>query len=395
MAILPGKLVHSVYPIAEVVSERFLNAYELRSAGERIADEERVKAFILGQGLQIEGYGIFPIPSDPEADASTFVFAAVSETDLDLDFLRERFQDLMNTEGPLPDISRVLFAEPSLRQPQRTVIRNMFGEAAYSANQTAIESKATLGLFAKPLLGALYFIAVRKKLDLIVDAGVDELALKWLTFVREGIQQLEDSLTAYFDSLGDPDDDAALWQRFVETLPPFVARCSRLFLKYDVPESTQEYHPFSPGSYRDLSDRLSTEDSSAMTWLLFAVASIYAGVRDGLWSIRSTIGKDGCFGQFELILHGRQLSVFIVRDGDSGRARLLNREFISSDGSRKSAVLYATGNRPTSLSHSPAHSLPYTVPPEGPVEIWIQDLARTHPDSASLLEGLQHEMVCT
>ena len=74
----------------------FVNAYELRSAGERIADEERVKAFILGQGLQIEGYGIFPIPSDPEADASTFVFAAVSETDLDLDFLRERFQDLMD-----------------------------------------------------------------------------------------------------------------------------------------------------------------------------------------------------------------------------------------------------------------------------------------------------------
>ncbi|HMO15660.1 MAG TPA: SIR2 family protein [Pirellulaceae bacterium] len=322
-----------------------------------------------------------------------FIFIGLSGQDWNLQ--SEILAACLDCKGPLPGISRVLFAEPELRQAQRTVIKYVFGDSAYENDRIAIEGKATLKLFAKPLLGALYVIALRKKLDTLADASFEELSPEWQAFVRDFIQQLENSLTAHFDSLRNPDDDAVLWRQFVELLPPFVARCSRLFLKYDIPKSMKEYHPFFPRSYRELSDRLSTEDNSAMTWFLFAVASIYAGVREGLWLIRSTVGKEGCFGQFELVLHGHELSVFIVPDGGSGRARLLNREFILADGSRKATVIYAIGNRPTSLSHSPAHSLPYTPPQEGPVEIWIQDLAKMYPDQASLLDGLKHELVCT
>lgn len=320
------------------------------------------------------------------------VFVGLSAQDWNLQ--SEILAACKDTEGPLPEISRVLFAEPSIRQPQRTVIRNMFGEEAYLADQTAIEKNATLGLYAKPLLGALYIIAVRKKLDLVIDAGADELSPKWLPFVRDVIEQLEGWITTHFDSLRNPQDDGALWKRFVEVLPPFIARCSRLFLKYDVPASMEEYHPFFPGSYEDLSDRLSAEENPSMTWFLFVIASIYAGVRDGLWSITSSVGKEGVYGQFELFLHGRALSVFVVRDQDSGKAKLFKGDFLSSDGTRYAALLYTSGRRPESKRHAPFHSLPYTFPEDGPVEIWIQELAEVHPDSGSLLEGLKHELLC-
>ena len=51
-------------------------------------------------------------------------------------------------------VSPVLFAEGRLRQPQRTVLSNMLGDL-YEHDRASVENRATIGLFAKPLLGAI------------------------------------------------------------------------------------------------------------------------------------------------------------------------------------------------------------------------------------------------
>lgn len=296
--------------------------------------------------------------------------------------------------GPLPDISKVLFAEPELKRPQRTVITHMLGDEAYAKDPQSIESGATLRLYSKPLLGALYVISLRRKLDLICTASSAELGGQWEPFVSQAISSLDGLICGHFDALAVPADDNALWRQLADTLPAFVARCNRLFLKYDIPAENKEYYPLCAESVQELSIRLSREESPSLTWFVFTVASIYDGLHRGLWAIRTAVGKDGSYGQFELVVSGRQIAVFIVPDSGTGKAKLAARNFIDYAGGRSAAILYATGRRPNTASHSPSHALPYTSPPNEPAEIWIQDLAATHPHPDSLLDALKHELLC-
>src|SRR5262249_39249726 len=67
----------------------------------------------------------------------------------------------------------ILFAQGSLTQAQRTVLRHMLGDS-YTSNPTVIEQKSTLGLYSKPFLGALYILTLRRKLDIAIKTGTDE-----------------------------------------------------------------------------------------------------------------------------------------------------------------------------------------------------------------------------
>lgn len=295
--------------------------------------------------------------------------------------------------GPLPDISKVLFAEPELRQPQRTVINHMLGAEAYAKDSQSIESGATLKLYSKPLLGALLIISLRRKLDVICAAGTAELGGKWQRFVEQSISDLDTLICSHFDSLAESTDNNALWRQLANTLPAFVARCNRLFLKYELPATEGEYYPLCPESVQELSARFGAEERPSLTWFVFTVASLYNGLSRGLWSILSAVGKEGTYGQFELEVCGKQIAIFIVPDSDTGKAKLANRKFIDDIGGRSAAILYVTGRRFTSGSHSPTHVLPYASPPHGPAEIWIQELAELHPHPDSLLDALKYELL--
>jgi hypothetical protein len=296
--------------------------------------------------------------------------------------------------GPLPDVSKVLFAEPELRQAQRTVISHMIGDAAYEADRGAIERQATLGLYSKPLLGSLYVIALRRKLDLIVTAGVGDLTAKWQTFVQQSIGALEQEVCSRFDSLASPSDDSELWRQLARQLPQFVSRFVRLFLKYDIPANHDGYYPLCPESAAELSLRLEREEQPSLTWLMLVIASIHQGKLRALWDVHSATGKSGVFGQFEVQISGRRIAIFVVADSGTGRAKLSMRNHIQLASGQPVAIIYVTGRRPDTPAHAPRHALPYATPSSSPAEIWIQDLAQLHPDSDALLDALKHELLC-
>ncbi len=296
--------------------------------------------------------------------------------------------------GPLPDVSKVLFAEPSLQPSQRTVLRHMIADQDYNRDRQKIETKAVLGLYSKPLLGALYLISLRAKVDLILAAGSSELTPKWQTFVEQAVENLEQDVCGYFDGLASPSDDNELWRQLALLVPAFISRTTRLFLKYELPTAQDEYYPLCPEPVTQLSRRLDGEEHPELTWFLFIIAAIHEGRRRGFWTILQAAGKGGDCGQFELELSGKQIAVFIVADYGTGKGKLIERSLMDPANYRESAVLYVSGRRPETPKHSPQHALPYTTTSSEPAEIWVQELAAIHPAPDALLDALKCELLC-
>lgn len=67
--------------------------------------------------------------------------------------------------------ARVTFAEEGLGNSQSQLLRAVHGEDAYWAHKVAIDEKATLRLFTKPLFGGLYVSLVLSKINKILEAG--------------------------------------------------------------------------------------------------------------------------------------------------------------------------------------------------------------------------------
>jgi len=243
-------------------------------------------------------------------------------------------------------------------------------------------------------LGAIYVLTLRRKLDVIIDAGKVDLTTKWETFVRRAVDSLEQTICRRFDALSSPTDTNGLWRELARELPQFVSRFVSLFHKYDFPATEYGYYPLRPESISELRRNLAIEDQPKLTWLMLVIAALHEGVRVPYWSFSASTGLEGKHGQLELLVSGRRISIFVVPDSGSGKAKLTKRNFIDPSSGTRAAVIYATGLRPTSASHAPHRAFPFGPASVGPAEIWIQDLAERHSDSRSLLFALRHELLC-
>ncbi len=319
------------------------------------------------------------------------LFVGLSAQDWNLQLLiRAAFSEI---NVPKMSISPVLFAEGALGQPQHRVMKHIIGDA-YDNDSAAYDEKATLGLFSKPLLGALYLTALRRKAEVIVSAGRGELTAKWEGFVLRALDSLEQVVSEQFDRFVAASDLMTAWREFASGVPAVVARFVRLFNRYTTPSTTLAYYPLRPEAAKELAVRLEQEEQPRLTWLMMVVAVLHEGARHGHWKLIPSTGKAPSFGQIEVEISGHQFSLFVVPDDGTGVPRLVNQNFVGPATGRKSVVIYATGRRPTSRSRVPTTALPRSAVTHDSAEIWIQEMAHRHPDADSLLDGLKYEMLC-
>ena len=255
---------------------------------------------------------------------------------------------------------------------------------------------------AEPLLGTLYVLALLLKAREFVIRGSQDLSKPWCEFIEQARKQWQSFSQQRYDAAADPSDSHRAWRQLADELPNVVTRFVTIYRNLTTLSS--------PTAYRALDNRhlglLKSEPNVPELnyhWLMLVLAVLKEGWARNLWRLGLALGQETRHGQFVLSLSGRDLSVFIVRDGASSLPRMIQDGIVDMRDASDMVVIYPADREPARrgvAAHSHARTrrslsgnrFPNRTPRSGPLEIWMRDRVDAHVQPMSLLHALQQEM---
>lgn len=297
---------------------------------------------------------------------------------------------------------RVIFSTPSLEAPQKAFLKVIYSANDYATNEERLTTDAALPLRGKPLLGTLYLLTLLLKAREFANRGGQDLGQSWYDFIEQARKQWQSFLQQRYDAAADPNDSHRAWRQLADELPNVVTRFVTIYRNLTTLSS--------PTAYRALDNRhlglLKSESNVPELnyhWLMLVLAVLKEGWTRNLWRLGLALGQETRYGQFVLSLSGRDLSVFIVRDGASSLSRMMQDGIVDLRHASDVVVIYPADREParrsvTSHSHTrtrrslSANRFPNRTPRSGPLEIWMRDRVDAHATPMTLLHALQQEM---
>ncbi len=308
--------------------------------------------------------------------------------------------------APVPPMAnkrpRVIFSTPNLDAPQKAFLKVIYPANDYATNEERLTTDAALPLRGKPLLGTLYLLTLLLKAREFVNRGSQDLSKPWCDFIEQARKTWQSFLQQRYDAATDPNDSHQAWRQLADELPNVATRFVTIYRNLTTLSS--------PTAYRALDNRHlgllkseSTVPELNYHWLMLVLAVLKEGWAQNLWSLGLALGQETRHGQFVLSLSGRDLSVFIVRDGANSLSRMIQDQIVDMRHAANLVVIYPADREPARRSvGTPSHArtrrslsanrFPNRTPRSGPLEIWMRDRVDAHAQPATLLHALQQEM---
>ena len=266
--------------------------------------------------------------------------------------------------------ARALFSGPRITSSQQTILKAIYGGQEYLAHADEIDGKAALPLYAKPLLGSLYLLALRKKLEHFLARGACDMAEWQRTLVANWLVELENTLCARYDAIA---DSRERWRQLAHEIPRTVTRFLSLYRRGEISRTPDAYEALSVNDLAGMTNDPSLPLSNTH-WLLFAMALFSAGQGHGLWKIRILTTGAGEQGQLNIAVSGRSIRLFVLWDPVC-LLQLVVRRFVDPSHADDVLIVYPRHATPRRRRRSPRRaSLPARPAPADPVELGLNDI---------------------
>lgn len=274
---------------------------------------------------------------------------------------------------------KVYFAEPALTITQQAVLRAVYGEDAYNRDPDTIDAKATLPLFAKPLLGTFFLLTVLEKSRTILNADNADLKTEHRMLVFSIIDQTVSFLKAQHDAI--PDGNQR-WRKLAEDLPGFISRLLSVFRRQTPLPTKEAYEAISSDNVAKM--QANPHQFHDLQWLLFTLSVIQEGKNRGFWQVIPPASPDGKEGQIRMARGAASIPVFVLQK-DTGLACLVKNGFVDPSAPHEFLMIYPSERKraPKRIT-TPNRSLPGSSAPTHDNEIWM----RTEMDEAANLGEL-------
>jgi hypothetical protein len=285
--------------------------------------------------------------------------------------------------------ARVIFTQAGITAPSQLILEAIYGEEPYREHSGEINERAALPLYAKPLLGSLWLMALLKKAAIILQRAPTEFGGLHRGLVEEAIAGIEHFLCERYDTV--PDSNAR-WRQLAGEVPSFLGRFLSLYRNQQVPAT--------PDAYEGLTDR-NLNDMQCdpalpllnLHWLFLAVAVLLKGASAHLWFVVPPNRPEGEYGHLLVTVRGTTLRVFVVGDSGTSLAKLMHRGFTDRTAAGGVVVIYAHEREPKKRASTPRRSWPGIPAPENPPEIWFRDMVDVGQTETELLKTLEVELL--
>ncbi len=262
---------------------------------------------------------------------------------------------------------KVYFAEPQIRNSQRAILKAIYGQNAYNGDAENIESKAIVPIFAKTLFGSLYLLTLAEKAHLVAGLPNVTLTTEYRDLMNTVLQQMGLELQSRYDSIA---DENTRWRTVANEVPYFLSRLLKMFRTGSPPSNWTEYDAIANKHLGQLEQ--THHEVLDLQWLLFALSVLREGVNRTYWKIQFSAALDGNLGQFQLSNGTKTIPVFLLQN-DTGLLALMASGCIDSSTPDRSVVIYPRERKRISRrATSPARTLPGTLTPRVPHEIWLR-----------------------
>ena len=314
-------------------------------------------------------------------DRKPALFVGLSGQDANL---RREFLNTVASQTPWKaEPPRIAFAVSKVESPQQDILRALHA-SDYGSQPAAVERSATLGLYAKPLLGALYLHALAQKATDVIVAGDAEFqkAPGHRSLAQYGVSEGLRAVRQRFDA--EP-DSCARWRRLVAE---FAGRLGRFSCVYRKPGQVPDHYEALVPTVRPGPSASEVGDGNHHR-LLVLLGALLEGQSRGYWqlSFPEDVAADG---QVVVGVGGRQIRVHVLRNEQTGRSALESRVTL---GPEPEVVVLVHGYRSTTPSSSgPGSRLGASAAPEPAVEICWSATLEDHPDVDQLIEDLRQEL---
>jgi hypothetical protein len=292
------------------------------------------------------------------------VFIGLSGQDQDL---QEACLSASLGRTPFPlEPSRILFASPRIDSPQHAILKAIYGPQ-YSEHPDEIDTRSALPLYAKPLLGSLYLLALEKKINALIREAPTDFGSLERFLVEQLTNRIETFLRQRYDAIT---DNKLRWRQLATEVGSSISRFLRMYRYQDAPSAPDVYEPLSPDNpSKMIGGRVNLE--RGLIWMLLALALFVEGETRHLWAFDlGTAGGEN--GHFKLEIGSRKVKVFLASNSVTGLSKLLRQGFVDPD-SRDCLVVYPSEMQPIKASrHTPARTFGRRVV-DG-LEFWVRDI---------------------
>ncbi len=285
--------------------------------------------------------------------------------------------------------SRVVFCATDLSPDQHAILKLIYGDAAYSANAKSIVKAATLPLYAKPLLGAIYFLGIKAKILALLAKGSSEIATPFMDMAIAVCESAEERLCSIFDPIAPADER---WRAWTDGISRFVGRVMALYHKQELASDQDAYEPLSSFNVGKI-ESLSAAQTGNLHWLLLALSCVLEGERRGYWKVEVPLRGVASEGQLVLRDGGSAVSVFLL-DRVIYRSRLERNILNLSPSPNAVVVVYPVDCLPSVSARFPTRALPgASYDPDEITEISLQEMLEGTTTTDVLLDAFRKELL--
>ena len=285
--------------------------------------------------------------------------------------------------------TRVLFSEPRITASQQAILKAIYTDAEYRAHPDEIDGRAALPLYAKPLLGSLYLLTLRKKLELFLARGAGDMEAWQRTLVTNWLAEIEQGLCTRYDAIADLNER---WRQLAREVPRSITRFLCLYRREELPRTPDAYEALCPNDLEHMAIDPGLPLSNTH-WLVLTIALITAGHNRGLWSVSLLTTEGGERGQLIIIISGRAIRVFVLRD-PVGLAQLEMQGFVDPSDANDVLIVYPRHPTPSRRRRSPRRgSLPARRAAADVAQVGLNDLLGHASTAADAVEALKLEIM--
>jgi len=285
------------------------------------------------------------------------------------------------------EASRVLFAASGIKSAQHAILKAIYEPKYYSDHADDIHAKAALPLYAKPLLGSLYVLALRKKVSILLEGAPDDFQPAHHDLIQRAIARIEQLLCQRYDGIADP---TTRWRQLANEVPSLLSRFLSIYRRQDTPSAPDAYECITSQNPMQMAvDPLLVGHD--LVWLLLAIGLILEGERRSMWAAALPGASGGEYGQLTVVVTGSRLRVFFIMGG-TGMAKLYKRSFVDANDAQHVVVVYPTEREPPFPRRgSPGRRMPGAAV-KGPLEVWLKDIVEDGQTTDDLVKEFQRKL---
>lgn len=317
----------------------------------------------------------------------TVIFIGLSGQDfnLQMQFIAARLTQDFDPLAP-----RVTFCESGLSTHHQTILRAFYSENGFRQSRDAIIQSALLQLYAKPLLGALYFELLFRKVELVVSRSTDMRAGSAQT-IRASCVYIKERIIASFEALTATHDHNGIWRELAYEIPAIVSRCVSLYRKQEKTPTARSYSSLCPGSLAQLQTDPNLPQLR-FQWFFWAIGLLTEGARRGFWTISCSRPADGSIHTVTIASATTNRPLILIDDYVQGGVKCMENEIWDAASRPEAVILYPHQRRPGSVSRTAKRTLMARGNSHQVNEVWLGDLYDDSANDCDVLESLRLEL---